>query len=390
MAQQVFLTEWDKADRYQELYRFMDDRKLAAIFVCGDAPIKYVNGEFAVGWGVFALIPRHGDPVLFQANPGREYVLTPVHKNAEDYWIRDVRLMTVEHVAEAFAEKKLLDAAVGVTAAGIPAGLWEGLKHALSGVSTVELTDDLRKMWRIKKGGYQGIIREAMRIVDTCVRELPKQMHVGMYEYEIKAILQRIMTGMGAEDSLILINSDRRDISSPAIPTDHKPKKLMAGDRVVAEITVCYRGCWLQKIAVFSFGRPEPDLCEMFQAVEEAIWKSVRQVKPGYNAKKLVNDIDDYIESRGFLSARKDYISGPTGHLSGYELDEATFSPTQDFILEEGMLFVLHPSAAFKGWKEGEKAIFGPGTMFLVTENGAESLSETKNEIYVIDTGEDV
>ena len=122
----------------------------------------------------------------------------------------------------------------------------------------------------------------------------------------------------------------------------------------------------------------------MFDAVDEAIRDCVKMVKPGVNAKDLVNAIDDQIEAKGFLSARKDFISGPCGHLSGYEMDEGTFSPVKDFYLEEGMLFVLHPAAALPGWEPGKPGIFGPGTMFLVTENGVKSLNQTINEIYVI------
>ena len=63
-------------------------------------------------------------------------------------------------------------------------------------------------------------------------------------------------------------------------------------------------------------------------------------------------------------------------------VDEGSFCP--GFPLREGMLFVLHPGAALPGWKEGEKALFGPGMMFLVTADGVEQLSKVPNHIITV------
>lgn len=379
------LTESDKSYRYDRLNALMKSQDLEALFLCGDAAIKYVTGEYISGWGGFALIPRNGEPILFFANPGREYVLTPIHKNIQDYWIQDIRLMCPENIKKGFAEKGLGRGRLGVPLGAMPAGIYLLLKELLPDAQILDLSPQLQEIRRCKNGGELDIIKEAVEIVDTCLDELPGQMREGMYEFEIKAILERIMMGRGAENTLILINSDPQDISSPAIPTDHAPKALKKGDLVVAEVTVCFRGYWVQKIAIYSFGQPRQEIVDLYTAVEEGIWKGAALVRPGINAKDVINTIDDHIESKGFLSPRKDYLSGPQGHLSGLEMDEGTFSPFQDFILEEGMLFVLHPGAALPGWQEGKTAVFGPGTMFLVTADGCQSLNRVPNRLTVID-----
>lgn len=380
-------THQDRNFRYQQLYDLMDQMSLQGLLLSGDGIIKFVNGEYASGWGVYALIPRYGDPVLFQGSVERAYVLTPVYKNKKDYWIQDIRLFYLPNVVEAFAEKKLLNAKIGFNYNNIPTGLFLALKDALKKVEIeiVEISNELKEITIRKQGNYLKIIEEAVDIVDTCVQELPEILHTGMYEYEVKAVVESIMTGRGADGTLILLNSDKNDISSPAIPTDHAPKALSKGDYLVAELTVNYRGCWVQKIAIYSFGEPDEKVMDMFRVVNESIWQSIKMVKPGVNARDLINDIDDHIEARGYLSPRKGYLSGPQGHLSGFDMDEGTFSPDKDFILDEGMLFVLHPGAALKDWKAGKTAIFGPGTMFLVTKDGVRSLNRTTNEIYVID-----
>jgi len=386
MAAQTLLTQQDKEDNYKKIYAMMDDQKVDGLLLSGDGPVKYVNGEYAAGWGVFVLVPRHGDPIFFQGNEGREYVLTPVRKNAADYWIKDFDVMTLPNMAGAIKKRNLEGKRLGLNLDAYPLGLYTALKKCLDAMNTEvkDISEPFKIIRRRKSGGYLKIIDEAADIVDTCVKELPGLLHTGMYEFEVKGILENIMMGRGAENTLILLNADPVDISSPAIPADHSPRALQEGDLLVVEITVCYRGCWLQKIAIYSFGEPKPEYRAMFNAVDKAIWESVKMVKPGVNSKDLVNAIDDYIEAKGFLSARKAFVSGPCGHLSGYDMDETTFSPFRDFYLEEGMLFVLHPAAALPGWEPGKPGIFGPGTMFLVTEDGVRSLNKTNNEIYVI------
>lgn len=385
MIKGKLLTEQDRNSNYEKLYALMDEQHVEGMFVSGDAAMKYVNGEFAVGWGVFGLIPRHGTPIFFQGNEGREYILTPVKKNLDNYWIKEFALMTIPNVVKSFHEKQLDGKRIGFNVDALPLGLYEAFSKALDFVEIVDVSDAFRQLRREKSGGYLNIIEEAIDIVDTCVRKLPELLHTGMYEMEVKSIIQNIMLSRGAEDSLILLNADRVDISAPAIPSDHLPVPIQKGDKMVVEITVCFRGCWLQKIAIYSFGEPEQEYIDMFNTVNDAIWKSVKMVKPGTNAKDLVNEIDDYIESKGFLSGRRDFVTGPCGHLSGYEVDEATFSRSKDFILREGMLFVLHPGAGMPGWQEGKPGIFGPGTMFLVTKDGIKSLNKTNNEIYIVE-----
>ena len=383
MISTTLLSQQDRKEHYRKIYTLMDEQGVDGLLVSGDGPIKYVNGEYAAGWGVFL---RQGEPIFFQGNEGREYILTPVRKNAADYWIKEFDVMTFPNIVKAVRDKGLDSKTIGLNLEALPMGLYMAMQDCLDQlhVKIKDISEPFKTLRRCKSGGYLKIIEEAIDIVDTCVRELPGLLHTGMYEYEVKGILENIMIGRGAENTLILVNADPVDISSPAIPADHKPRALREGDLMVVEITVCYRGCWLQKIAVYSFGEPKHEYREMFDAVDEAIRDCVKMVKPGVNAKDLVNAIDDQIEAKGFLSARKDFISGPCGHLSGYEMDEGTFSPVKDFYLEEGMLFVLHPAAALPGWEPGKPGIFGPGTMFLVTENGVKSLNQTINEIYVI------
>lgn len=376
------LTVEDRNQRYDQFRAFLKERGADGALVCGDGAVKFLGGEYVSAWGTVIIFPVEGEPVQFTGNPGREYVLTPIHKNMDDYWVKDIRLNTPENIAKALAEKNLLGKRIALTLGAMPYGLYAMVSGLLKDSETVDITAPFFEMRKCKSGNYRKLIDEAIDIVDECIREMEEKLRIGMTECEVWSVIHSVMESRGAEGSLILINSDRKDISAPAMPCDHTPKPIQSGEHMVAEVTVNFRGCWLQKIVLCAFGECDPDIRRLHDTVDEAILANVTMVKPGVKGVDVLNAIDDYIEAKGFLSPRKDYVSGPQGHLSGYELDEGSFGP--DFIFREGMLFVLHPGAALPGWKEGEKGIFGPGMMFLVTADGVEQLSKVPNRLLTI------
>lgn len=379
MTKKTILTAEDRAQRYAQFREFLKEQGVNGALVGGDGAIKFLGGEYVSTWGTLILFPVDGEPVMFSGTPGREYVLTPMHKNIQDYWVQDIRVCSPQTLAQAAAEKGLLGKPLGVTAGVMMHGVYQMAAGVLEGCELRDITAPFAEMRKSKGGNYRKLIDESIDIVDECIREMEDKLRIGMTEYEVWSVIHGVMERRGAENSLILINSDKKDISAPAMPCDHSPKVVQAGEHLVAEVTVDFRGCWLQKIVICAFGECDPDIQRMHDTVTEAILANVGMVKPGVKGVDVIAAIDDYIESKGLLSPRKDYISGPQGHLSGYELDEGSFGP--DFTFREGMLFVLHPGAALPGWKEGEKGIFGPGMMFLVTADGVEQLSKVPNHI---------
>ncbi len=71
----------------------------------------------------------------------------------------------------------------------------------------------------------------------------------------------------------------------------------------------------------YILGEPDEKVMDMFRVVNESIWQSIKMVKPGVNARDLINDIDDHIEARD-IYLREKAIYQTTGHLSGFDMDE--------------------------------------------------------------------
>lgn len=130
-------------------------------------------------------------------------------------------------------------------------------------------------------------------------------------------------------------------------------------------------------------GQPEQVMMDLHRAISTAQVKASDIVKPGVNARDVSLLMDDTITKAGFLNS-SNFIAGPHGHLMGLSIDEGTFSSDSDLILEEGMVFVLHPSAAVHGFKRGEPGMFSPGNMYVVTKDGCDKLYGSDIELMVI------
>lgn len=378
------LTQEDKKRNYDKLHTLMSAKGVDVIYCSGEGAVKYIAGEYYNTKWVQALFFRDSDPVMFIAGPGREYLLTSTMKYQEDYWVKDTRISSPKAIAELILERVGGTAKIGVTFSDIPVGVWAAMKEWLKDADVMDISNDFALLRRCKGGNELKLLRRSPETVDTCIRGLPEFLKPGMTENQLWGYLEGIMRAAGASGTLNQTCVDKRDISSVLPCWVHSQRPLEKGDLIAAEITCNAGGYWTQKIATISMGPAPQVVKEMNAAGNEAVLAGAAMVKPGVNARDVLRVMDEKIEAAGFLSPRQ-FLCGPQGHLSGLDVDEGTFELDQDFILEEGMLFVLHPGTAVKLWQPGEYGIFGPGSMYVVTKDGVESLNKTSNEVIEID-----
>ena len=378
------LTEEDKLYRYRNMRQFMSREGIDAMVCSGEGAVRYIAGHYYNTKWTQMLMFRDSDPVALMALPGREYLLTSVAKYQDDYWVKDSRINSPETVRDILVERVGAAAKVGITLGDIPASACLGLRKMLPDMTFVDVTESFKKIRRCKTGRELELLRLSPANVDDCCAGIPGFLKPGMTENQFWSYLEGKMRAAGAPDTLNQTCVDKRDISSVLPCWVHSQRPIEKGDLIAAEITSTAGGYWTQKIATISMGQPPQVVKDMNAAGSAAISRAAAMIKPGVNARDVLQIMDETIESAGFLSPRQ-FLTGPQGHLSGLDVDEGSFELDQDFILEEGMLFVLHPGTAVKGWKPGDYGIFGPGTMFLVTHDGVESLNKYPNDIIVVD-----
>jgi Xaa-Pro dipeptidase len=390
MMEKARLTMADKEWRYNRVRKFLQDKNLDAIFVSGDGHregyLRYLTGQyFRVGYGVaYALFPVSGEPVLFLSTPEREYTMIAYQTFLSDHWITNTKVVSIENIAKVFEENKLTMASVGVTLDNMNVTHFYQLKERLPKTNFIDISWDYTCLRGAKSEGEISLARESARIVDLCWEKLAAEMKPGMYEHEVAALMETTMWQSHTDKTFNLTCSAKKDITRPCWPSAHSPNVIKKGDLFLAEITACFCGYWTQKVSHYSFGKLDLLAQELFTVCEFALQKGAQLIHPGANAKDIANAIDRTIQDAGFLSSSQ-FPTGPHGHLMGLEIDEGTFSPRKDLILETGMVMAIHPGAAAPGWVVGQPGIFGPASTYVVTSDGVEKLNKTQDTVLGID-----
>lgn len=376
------LSDKTRLERREKLESFMAAHGLDAMFVFGDGAVAWIAGEFMRYPDAYVLLARNAEPVLFVSNPERAYVLYGLRKNRKDFWIKDFRINSPEELKRGFAELSLSAARVGVVERSLSLGMYRALKTISPAIEFMDISEEYQALRRIKNDEDIKLVKQSVYTVDRAVEALAGSARSGMYENELKAVMERSMYESGAHDTLNLCAVDAADISFVSMPGDHCSALIKPGDIVCCEVTACFHQTWTQQIVHLSMGVPSVAFQTIHDACKAGHDAAASMIRPGINAKDMMNAGCAEIEARGFLSGRQ-FMSGPPGHLVGFERDEGTFSYDRDFLLEAGMVLDLHLSAAIQDWKPGMSGVFGPGSTFLVTENGAVSLNRWPNDIII-------
>ncbi|KUO59897.1 MAG: hypothetical protein APF84_03215 [Gracilibacter sp. BRH_c7a] len=384
------LTVSDKEWRFNRVREFLQTKGLKAMLVCGEARreanIRYFTGQYhRIGLGInYVLFPVSGDPILFTATPERQFNLVTYLSFIDDHWVKDARVLSMDNMVKAFEEKELTLSSIGLTLDLIPAVDYLQLRQKLPHTEFIDISSDYKSVRAVKSEGEISLAQESARIVDISWDRVAREMKPGMYEHEVIALMEDTMWQLDVDKTFNQSLCSRKDVSRPTWPSTHSPKLIKDGDLFLAEITASYGGYYTQKVSLFSLGKPDTVAQELFDVCKIAHQKATQLISPGVNTKDIIVSIDRTIQDAGFLSSTQ-FPTGPHGHLMGLDVDEGTFLPGEDFILETGMVLAIHPGAAISNWVVGESALFGPGSVYLVTKNGAKSLNQSPNGLVVID-----
>jgi len=383
------LTASDQEWRYDRVRNFLKAKGLKAMLVCGEAcreaNIRYFTGQYhRIGLGVnYVLFPVKGEPILFTATPERVFNLVNYQGFVNDHFLKDARILSIENMVRAFEGNELTMSSVGLTFDFVSYHDYLQLRERLPKIDFIDITSDYKLLRAVKSEGEIRLAQESARIVDLSWERIGQEMRPGMYEHEVMAIMENVMWQADVDKTFNQSFCSKKDISRPTWPSTHSPNVIKDGDLFLAEITASFGGYYTQKVSLFSFGKPDPVVQEMFNVCEAAHQKAVELIRPGLNTKDMITTMDRTINDAGFLSTTQ-FPTGPHGHLMGLDVDEGTFMPAQDFFLEAGMVVAIHPGAAVPNWVVGENAMFGPGSVYVVTNDGAKSLNKTANGLVVI------
>lgn len=273
--------------------------------------------------------------------------------------------------------KRRNDKRVGMINLGlIPAATYLYMKEHLTEVELVDATDLVDEIKAVKSDDEIEYIRKCVEIQDIAAGAVSTILRPGIYEYEIRSELTRILTDLGSEEQWIMIGSDQTGVNTGQHPTFFQNRRIEKGDQVLIMIEVNGPGGYYGELGrTWCLGEPPKELLRCWDIALEAQKRAAALLKPGTKPGDLLMANNDFMVSKGFTGEGRLFAHG-----QGYDLIERpALRPDETMLLKAGMLIALHPIAS------NDQAYAFCCDNFLIKENGSELLHKTPQKILVIE-----
>ncbi|KXK12389.1 MAG: putative M24B family peptidase [Chloroflexi bacterium OLB14] len=219
-------------------------------------------------------------------------------------------------------------------------------------------------------------MRKAVTIAQSALEAVIPQIKIGMTEKEIagELVIQLLKHGSESEMPFAPIVSAGPNSANPhASPSD---RKIQSGDLLVVDWGATYEGYISDLTRTFAVGEVDDEakkICELVMQANEAGRKAA---KPNVTCASVDKAARDVIEKGGYGK----YFTHRTGHGIGMEGHEAPYMRGDNMmLLDVGMTFTVEPGIYLAG-RNGVRI----EDNMVVTENGAESLSDMPRELRVV------
>jgi Xaa-Pro aminopeptidase len=228
--------------------------------------------------------------------------------------------------------------------------------------------DDLaRDLARVRSGEERAAAERAVAIAEQGYQAALECVRPGMREYELTAELMCAMKGLGAEDNFLLVSASQHNYAVRAAGR----RILEEGDVILAEISPCHRGQFVQICRTVTIGEPREEVSRNYALMQSAMRAGQAAARSGTRVADVARAMNAVLEDAGY----GDYCRQPYMRVRGHGLGITSNQPgdigvENDRILEDGMIFVMHPNQYLP--KSGYLLC---GDTVVVTPSGAVSLS---------------
>ncbi len=360
----------------------------------GDPVLPLIYGR-DLTWQSALIITKGGDKIaivgLFEADTatrtGAYDKVIPYNESIQPILIDVLKQYDPKSIAINYSESD-------VYADGLGYGLYQVLTSYLAGtpylarlVSAQEIISKLRGR---KTEDELRRIKQAIQSTNEIYEYTFKSVQAGMTEHEIATLMHEEveLRGLGTsweKDHCPTVNAGAESSAGHVSPTGItlKPGDLLHFDFGVVEDEYCSD---IQRLAFLpSAGSPEPSekLLHAFNTIVEAIQKSVAQIRPGVPGVAI-----DTIARETLKAAGYDEFKHALGHQVGRQAHDgggilgplwARYGDTPNWPIEAGQIYTIEPSII-----DPELGVVALEEMILVTENGAEFLTEQQTELEIL------
>ncbi len=209
--------------------------------------------------------------------------------------------------------------------------------------------------------------RAMAEVAEKCFDRLVEFARPGRHEFELAAELYRYSKALGADDNFLLITASQCNRA----PRAAGRRVLEKGDLILGEITPGADGQFVQICRTAVIG----PISDAQQADYDLLWRSMERgmkaALPGRTVAHIAREMDQVIIDAGYA----DYCRPPYMRVRGHGLGNISNLPgdigsDNPMVLEEGMLFVMHPNQYLPG-----SGYLLCGEPVLITPGGAQPLT---------------
>jgi Xaa-Pro dipeptidase len=218
--------------------------------------------------------------------------------------------------------------------------------------------------------------RRAAEIADLGLGRLLELARPGMRECDLAVELNCYTKSLGADDNFLMLGASPHN---PAVMPSSS-RKIERGDILITELTPSYEGQFVQICRTVAIGPPRAKLQEKYDLVVRAMWAGIETIRPGIPMSQVCATIDRVLQAAGYA----EYCRPPHMRRRGHGLGCGSVAPgdiaqTNDTILEEDMIFVVHPNQYLP-----ETGYLMCGEPVRVTATGVETLSKKTAALAVL------
>lgn len=199
------------------------------------------------------------------------------------------------------------------------------------------------------------LMREVGKMASECLREMGKLVKPGATPMDIDRACHAWTTARGARPGPLNYKGfpsslcvSVNDVVCHGIPNKRPFKE---GDIVNLDVTPVLNGYHGDTNATFIVGKVPERVELLVKTAHEALWRGIRQVKPGNTLGDIGHAIQMHVEERGF-SVVVDYCGHGIG--KGFHEDPVVMHvgrPKTGIALKEGMTFTIEPMINMGGNK---------------------------------------
>ncbi len=313
-----------------------------ALLLFPGTDIGYYTG-FSIGMSerlAAALIPFDGEPVIIVNELEGEL-------RGQEPWIKDVDIWLehedpVDLLAENMERLGLGGAVVGV-AEDAPWGWVNRLGVKIPQAHFVDASPYLSKHRMVKTAQELDWMRMACAITDRALEAGFEQLHTGMTERDLSAIISVELTDKGGETGFAGVLFGDRAALPHGQPSD---RGLKSGDGVLVDMGTKIHGYSSDLTRTVFYGESTERQREIYDVVYEANRVACEAVKPGVACGSLDAAARRVIEDAGFGG----YFIHRLGHGIGLQVHEHPYIVRNNGLeLEPGMTFTIEPGIYIVG-----------------------------------------